>query len=34
MLYITNKMGHISFKSGCVVWVVKHVKEDRFIFLQ
>ena len=33
-LYITNKMKRFSFKSGCVIRVAKHVKEDCFIVLQ
>ena len=32
-LYITNKTEHFSFKSGCVVWVTKCLKEDWFIGL-
>ena len=24
--FITNKTEHISFKSGCVIWVAKHLK--------
>ena len=31
--FITAKMEHISFKSGCVIQLVKHIKEDWFIVL-
>ena len=31
MLYITNKTERFSFKSGCVVWVARCLKEDWFI---
>ena len=34
MLYITNKIERFSFISGCVVWVSKHLKEDKFIVFQ
>ena len=30
-LYITNKVGRFSFKSGCVIQVAKRLKEDWFI---
>ena len=32
--YITNKTEHFSFKSGCVVQVVEHLKEDWLVALQ
>ena len=32
--YYSNKTEHFSFKSGCVVQVVKHLKEGRFIALR
>ena len=28
VLYITYKTEHFSFKSGCVVRVAKHIKDD------
>ena len=31
--FITYKTKHINFKSICVIWVVKHLKGDRFIML-
>ena len=31
--FISNKTEHLSFKSGCVVRVAKHLKEDWFIVL-
>ena len=33
-LYNTNKIEHFSFKIGCVIWVVKRLKEDLFIVLR
>ena len=33
MPFITNKTEHISFKSGCVIRVVKHLNRDWFIAL-
>ena len=32
--FITSKTKRFSFKSGCVVRLVKHLKEDWFIVLQ
>ena len=33
-LYIANKTECFSFKSGCVIWVAKCLKEDWFTVLQ
>ena len=33
-LFFTSKTEHFSFKSGCVIRVVNHLKEDWFIVLQ
>ena len=32
-LYIANKMEHFSFKSACVIWVAKRLKEDWLVML-
>ena len=32
-LYIPDKTAHFSFKSGCIVQVMKGLKEDWFIVL-
>ena len=32
-LYITNKTEHFSFKSRCVIWVARCLKEDLLVVL-
>ena len=34
LLYVTNKTECFNFKSGCVIWVVKHLKQDWLIVLR